>query len=325
MRKIILISLFFAIAAQGQQLQRIAIMGTEDDGDPPIGIPEQMYLTDKLREIAGGILPKSRYSIMTQQSIVDMLGSQERAVKLCREATCLADLGRKVNADYVAQARIGRFSGNLTIKIELYRVGNSSLITSFIEDAKDVLGLRSIMETRAPDLFKSLPGVVEEPAAPAHDSKVVSEEEDEEYYEEYADTYGIQKSSYKIDDSIDYEKLNFSIGQRIGTSIFNIFFPSVGSIYVMEDWTGARTIWALMGAGAAILYYGVEDKNEPIGLLGGAIAFSGYIYGVLIRPASYDKPNSQNTAYRTYEGFNFTAMPNRHGNFMPAVIYNKAF
>jgi hypothetical protein len=125
-----------------------------------------MHLTDKLREIAGGILPKNIYGIMTQQSIVDRLGSQEQAVKLCREAICLADLGRKVNADYIAQARLGRFSGNLTIKIELYQVGNSNLIASFTEDAKDVLGLRSVMEARAPALFMSMPGVVEEPAPP---------------------------------------------------------------------------------------------------------------------------------------------------------------
>jgi uncharacterized protein (TIGR02145 family) len=65
----------------------------------------------------------------------------------------LADLGRKVNADYIAQARIGRFGGNLTIKVELYNVGSGNLIGSFTGDSKDVLGLRSVMETKAPALF----------------------------------------------------------------------------------------------------------------------------------------------------------------------------
>jgi hypothetical protein len=166
MKKIILTSLFLALAAYGQQTQRIAIMGTEDDGEPPIKILEQVHLTDKLREVAGDILPKSLYTIMTQQSIVDMLGSQEQAAKICREAICLADLGRKVNADYIAQARIGRFGKNLTIKIELYRVGNSSLIASFASNSKDVQGLLEILEAKAPALFKKMPGVSGDEPAP---------------------------------------------------------------------------------------------------------------------------------------------------------------
>jgi uncharacterized protein (TIGR02145 family) len=153
MQKIILISLFFAFAAYGQQQQRIAILGTEDDGDPPVKILDLTYLTDKLREIASNILPSSRYGVMTQQSIVDMLGSQEQAVKICKEASCLAELGRKVNADYIAQARIGRFGGNLAIKIELYNVGNGNLIASFTDNSKNVQGLLSVLETKAPALF----------------------------------------------------------------------------------------------------------------------------------------------------------------------------
>jgi uncharacterized protein (TIGR02145 family) len=155
------ISLSFALiaalvlAAHGGQ-QRIAIMGTEDDGEPSIKILEASYLTDKLREIASKTLPKTDYIIMTQQSIVDRLGSQEQAAKICKEATCLVDLGRKVNADYIAQARIGRFGGNLTIKVELYRVGNGGLISSFIDNSKNVQGLLKILEAKSPAMFKEM-------------------------------------------------------------------------------------------------------------------------------------------------------------------------
>jgi hypothetical protein len=165
MRKIIFISFFLTFAAYAQQ-QRIAIMGTEDDGDPPVKILDLAYLTDKLREVAGDILPNNGYIIMTQQSIVDRLGSEEQAVKLCREATCLADLGRKVSADYIAQARVGRFSGDLTIKVELYRVGNGALVGSFTGDSKDVRGLLSILDAKSPILFNKMPNV-SEPIPPA--------------------------------------------------------------------------------------------------------------------------------------------------------------
>jgi hypothetical protein len=157
-KNIIFISLLLALAAHAQQ-QRVAIMGTEDDGEPPIAILELTHLTAKFRELANNILPKSRYGVMTQQSIVDRLGSQEQAVKLCREATCLADLGRKVNADYIAQARIGRFSGNLTIRVELYNVASGNLIASFTDDSENAKGLLAILEAKAPALFKNMPGV----------------------------------------------------------------------------------------------------------------------------------------------------------------------
>jgi hypothetical protein len=170
MNKILQITLLLALAAYGQQQERIAIMGTVDTQDS-IEFSDLSYLTNKLRDIAGDILPKNRYGIMTQQSIVDRLGSQERMVKECKEATCLADLGRKISADYIAQGYVGRFSGELTIMVELYRVGSGNLIGSFSGDSKDLKGLLAVLEVKAPKLFKDMVGVSstmpEKPAPPA--------------------------------------------------------------------------------------------------------------------------------------------------------------
>ena len=163
MNKILCISLFLALAAHGQQQERIAVMHTVDDLDS-IGVTDLGYLTDKLRDIASKILPKNRYGIMTQQSIVDRLGSQERAEKECREATCLADLGRKISADYISQGRIGRFSGELTIKVELYSVGSGTLLGAVTGDSKDLRGLLAIIEAKAPKLFEDMQRV--SPAVP---------------------------------------------------------------------------------------------------------------------------------------------------------------
>jgi len=154
--KLLFILLFFALAAYGQQ-ERVAIINTMDDGDS-IGFHELVYLTDRLREIAVNVLPKPRYGVMTTESIVAFLGSQERAEKECREASCLAELGRKVNADYVSQARIGRFEGDLTIKVELYSSKSGVMIGSFTGDSKNLQSLRTIIDENAPILFRKLPG-----------------------------------------------------------------------------------------------------------------------------------------------------------------------
>ena len=150
------ILLFLAIAAYGQMQQRVAVINTLDDGEPPIKILELGYLTDKLRETASNVLPKSQYGVMTTESIVAFLGSEERLIKVCKESSCLAELGRKVSADYVSQARIGRFGNDLTIKTELYEVKSGTLVGSFTGYSKDIYGLSTLIDEKAPGLFKKL-------------------------------------------------------------------------------------------------------------------------------------------------------------------------
>jgi len=149
------ILLFLAIAAHGQQ-QRVAVINTLDDGEPPIKVLELIYLTDKLRETASNVLPKSQYGVMTTESIVAFFGSHERLVKVCNESSCLVELGRKVSADYVSQARIGRFGKDLTIRTELYDTKNGTLVGSFTGYSKDIYGLLTLIDEKAPDLFKKL-------------------------------------------------------------------------------------------------------------------------------------------------------------------------
>ncbi len=132
MRKILCILIFFALAVYGQQ-ERIAIMNIVDDKDS-IALSDLSYLTDKLHDIASNILPKNRYGIITQQSVVD--------------------------TNYIVQGRVGRFADKLlTIKVDLYDVRSSHLIGSFAGDSKDLEGLLSVLEVKAPKLFEDMPGV----------------------------------------------------------------------------------------------------------------------------------------------------------------------
>jgi len=152
--RILCVVLLFAIAAYSQQM-RVAVMSTVDDADS-LQYMDLNFLTGKLREIAGKILPKDKYGIMTQESIVDRMGSKERAEKECREASCLADLGRKISAAYIAQGRIGRFGGMLTLKVELYNSKSGNLVGTFNEISKDLITLATIVDNKAPDLFREI-------------------------------------------------------------------------------------------------------------------------------------------------------------------------
>jgi TolB-like protein len=153
-RIILGILLFLSLAAHGQQ-ERVAILNTLDDSDS-VSVSETAYLTDRLRETAADVLPKSRYGVMTTESIIAFLGSQERLVKECKAASCLAELGRKVNADYVAQGRIRKFGEMLSINFELYSTKSGVLVGSFNGSSKDVHGFVSIIDEKAPALFRKL-------------------------------------------------------------------------------------------------------------------------------------------------------------------------
>jgi len=162
--------LLFALAAYGQAQKRIAILQTVDDGDSPVEFTDLNYLTKRLREISEEVL-QSRYGIMSEQSIIDKLGSRENAAKTCKEASCLAVIGRKINADYIVQARLGRFGQNLTISVELYNSGNGLQVGTISGEAEDVYGLRDILNEKAPELFRKMPGVPKEKTLSSSSSK----------------------------------------------------------------------------------------------------------------------------------------------------------
>jgi len=162
----LLILLLFALAAYGQSQERVAIIQTLDNNDS-ISFNDLTYLTDKLRETAVKVLPRERFGVMTTESIVAFLGSQERAIKICRESSCLAELGRMVSADYVAQGHIGRFSNNLTIKVELYSVKTGNLMDSFTGHSKDIYGFLALIDEKAPLMFKNMFATTTPPPTPA--------------------------------------------------------------------------------------------------------------------------------------------------------------
>jgi len=57
----------------------VSILNTVDDRDA-IGFSDLSYLTTRFREIAINTLPKQRYAVMSIQSIVAFLGSEEQAI-----------------------------------------------------------------------------------------------------------------------------------------------------------------------------------------------------------------------------------------------------
>jgi hypothetical protein len=159
MNRTIFILLFLTFSAYAQKRELVAVINAVDDGSPRIEYLELIYLTDKLREIASNILSKSDYDVMTNESVLALFETVDDFIKECDASTCLVDLGRRITADYIVQGRLGRFGGGLTIKVELYNTKRASLVASLTGDSKDMRGLLSILEAKAPDMFKRMQAI----------------------------------------------------------------------------------------------------------------------------------------------------------------------
>ena len=112
--------------------------------DDAINVSECRFLTDELRTQAAAALPAYMdYTIMTRENINVML-PPGKSVADC-EGSCIAETGRNIAADYVAQARVGKFGDKLTLTVELYETGSGKLIGSF-----------TAMQSNAVDLWNSI-------------------------------------------------------------------------------------------------------------------------------------------------------------------------
>ena len=99
----------------------VAVLETAADpaAKDKVSISERQYLTNILREKAVKTLPAElNFTIMTRENINVML-PPGKSIEDC-EGSCLAETGKNIAADYVAQARIGKLGENLTISAELY-------------------------------------------------------------------------------------------------------------------------------------------------------------------------------------------------------------
>lgn len=118
-----------------------------------LDLESRLYMTDMLRQYANKILPSEKgFSIMTRDNIQVML-PPEKSIDEC-EGSCLAETGRNIAADYVAQARVGKFKSLFTVTIEMYDSKSGNLIGSFTARAENEENLLLEVEKGAEGFFE---------------------------------------------------------------------------------------------------------------------------------------------------------------------------
>jgi len=110
----------------------------------------------------------------------------------------------------------------------------------------------------------------------------------------------------------------FSTNERWMTWMINIIIPGFGSFLVMEDYAGMLMQWVFTASG--IYTIAANDINPYIGI---ALLSTNFIFNIF-RSYSYNEPPN-NHASNNRNGFNLAVLPNRHGEVMPYLLYNKTF
>ena len=144
------------LTATGFAATHVAVLETVSENGV-IGRSEKMFLTDKIRERAKAVLPAYMgYVVMTRENINAML-PPGKSIEEC-EGSCLVETGKNISADYVAQARVGKFGKQLTLTMELYETAGNNLVGSFTARKPDAEGLLEEIEREADRIFAQIVG-----------------------------------------------------------------------------------------------------------------------------------------------------------------------
>jgi len=153
-----LVALFACAIVFAQPLTSVAVLPSDGTA---ISNEELEELTDETRKAALKVLPTNTFILLKQDVVVKRLGGAENYIRVCSESSCIVDLGKQAQVDYVAQASVVKLGDSIRLKVELYNVRTEGLIGICDGKAKNIGGLLDIVEKRAPtEVFGKIPGAL---------------------------------------------------------------------------------------------------------------------------------------------------------------------
>lgn len=142
--------LLFALPATlGASQKRIAVL--EFINEAGLSSFEAETLADDVRE-ASLVLARRGYVVMTRESMLAMLPPGTDLSK-CAEAQCEVDAGRQVGADLVVAGTVGRFAGDLVVRLKLFDTANAALLSQRKATGSNLKALSVSMQGAAEQLF----------------------------------------------------------------------------------------------------------------------------------------------------------------------------
>jgi formylglycine-generating enzyme required for sulfatase activity len=136
MKKLALLLLFITLCgsaafAQKVKIKNVAVVETELDEQSgaakEITKPEVRQITTMLRREAVNRLPRSKYNVMTAETVQAM---GDAVLAECADENCIITLGSKIGADYIVRGIISKFRTRITLEVELYETDYGNLVAS---------------------------------------------------------------------------------------------------------------------------------------------------------------------------------------------------
>ena len=153
MKKLLTFIFLLPIFSFAQQ-RSVAVLPSDGSILKPIEVER---LTDKVRSAALQALPTRSFVLLKQDVVIKRLGGAENYIKECRESSCIVDLGKKAQVDYVAQASVSNWNESLRLKVELYNVKTEGLIDIYDEVYENIDALIEGVDVKVPEMFKKIP------------------------------------------------------------------------------------------------------------------------------------------------------------------------
>ena len=136
--------------------KRIAVL--EFTNEAGLSSFEVETLADDVRAAALVLSPE--YTVMTRESMMAMLPPGTDLSK-CSEAQCEVDAGRRVGADLVVAGTVGRYAGDLVVRLKLFDTASAALLKQQTAEGASSKLLRGALKNAARGLVTSVrPGGV---------------------------------------------------------------------------------------------------------------------------------------------------------------------
>ena len=265
--KNLLISLLILLLSTDIFAAYVAVLETGADGNAReiVSLTDRQYLTNVLREEAVTQLPATQnYTIMTRENIMQML-PPGKSVEDC-EGSCLVETGKNIAADYVCQARVGVFDGDLTLSTELYETAGNKLIASFNGQGATLKDLLALVREKSAEFFgviKNMTHPVSEPVvaevnennevAPVPAENVVDEQKTEKPIVEPKASDSVRVLANEAYNEVD-GKIKPQVGESIPANVGGDSAENASAENIAKK-SGPR--WVVLGISAAATVTGV--------------------------------------------------------------------
>jgi TolB-like protein len=118
-------------------------------------ISESRLLSDELRRQAVNLLPAKEFTVLTRDGIIALIPPDEKEAE-CLAESCAVEIGRAIGVEYISTGNVAKFSGELSLTVELYETMGGRLLGSFLTYGTNLAGLMETIKAEGPAMFEKM-------------------------------------------------------------------------------------------------------------------------------------------------------------------------